>query len=255
MALDWGSVFPWVGLYAGSVIAVYFGIRYEISQIRTSGDRFHDQFADKVHNLQQLALGKITGQFGTDYPTLRRLVSSPPRAPADDAEEDTLRRDFDAAAKEVEGVASSLREVAEPDTLFARALDGFDRKASYMNYTAILGILVSLYIVGLDLADLAEAGDLSQIGPVWVFVVELGVLGAATVAFLGYRTYVISSSLDDDKRKFNDEVDTKIHRIRKLPVQPPEMPTGEGVDRRIGAVGRKVDPDSGSTATPASAKK
>jgi hypothetical protein len=214
VTVDWGSTPQWIGIYVGGVIAVYLGTRYEMSVIRSAGDRFQDAFAEKVRALQHFALEEITKGFGSDYPTLRKLIETPPKAPQGDQEEDELRKTFDRAADEVEGIGSKLTAVKHPDDLFTRAREGFETKATLLHQTVISVIFLSLVIPVLLLVEVV--GTNAQLSATALVLFDLGLLPATVAVIRGVPCWNLSVQLDKDKKELESEVNEKVNRIRKV---------------------------------------
>lgn len=225
MTIDWGATPQWVGIYVGAVLALYFGTRYEMSVIRSAGDRFQDAFATKVRDLQHIALTEITKGFGTDYPTLKKLIQTPPKAPEGDLEEDELRKDFETASEEVEGVGSKLEAVKHPDDLFSRARAAFESKAMKIHRVVLAAIVLSLVIPTFLLIETADPS--AQLGGVAFALGYIALFPGGYVVIEGYRCWNLSEKLDRDKKELESEVNEKVNRIRKVGARvetPPKEP-------------------------------
>lgn len=213
MTVDWGYAPAWIGIYVAALFGLYFGARYEMSVIRQAGDRFHDAFASKVHDLQQVALREITNGFANEFPTLRKLIVTPPKAPSGDAEEDSLRADFDKASTEVESVGSRLEAVKHPDDLFTRGRASFEQKSNLLHKVVLATIALSLFIpLVLFISVLAPA----EVSAAALLSFYLGVFGLIYIGARANNFWILSKKLDADKAELEAEVDKKVYRIRKV---------------------------------------
>ncbi len=227
MTFDVSQAPIWIGIYIASAFAAYTLGRYEVGRIEDAGERFHNEFAERVHELQRFALREITQRLPVDYPTIKKLISTPQQAPSDDTQESELRKELDLASDEIESIGRKLKGVAEPDRLFKSISNGYEEKSRTMNRVLVESLAASIVIpVIYTLALFVEPRTATLVSLALVYAAVLLLAGVGTFGRARHLTG-LSGQIKEDRKTLTEEIDTKIHHIRRVDLEvPPPKPEG-----------------------------